>query len=218
MTKFAPLSQLLEATNRAGFEKAIGPFFLPSECWQIMAAYSLSKYGHRDQVREAGGRYFEHPKVLALLLVRLGVRNADVICAALLHDVIEDTFILQPEHLERWFGGGVCHIVTYVTKDPLNGLTKEQYFARITGDDFRTWLVKLADRLHNMSTLADCDEPVEKERLRRKKLDQVAETRTYILPLAHLLVKVPGYDAIGQFFIDELTALCNSREAEATVA
>jgi hypothetical protein len=49
----------------------------------------------------------------------------------------------------------------------------------------------------------------------QKKFDQVAETRTYVIPLAVLLSAVPGYEELGQWFVQELTNLCIMRELEA---
>lgn len=209
---------LMQATNKAGFEQAIRPYFLPSECVQIMRAYKLSKYGHRDVMREDGTRYFEHPKILALLLVRLGVRNAAVICAALLHDVVEDSFILELDDIEAFFGVLVCHLVHMVTKDKLEGLTIEEYFARLSNDGPLSWLVKLADRLHNLSTLVTGSDPDRQEHFRNKKRKQVKETRDFILPLAVKLSQTPGFETIGQFFYDALTEWCNFREEEANLA
>lgn len=209
---------LMQATNREGFEAAIRPYFLPSECEQIMRAYRLAKYGHKDQMREGGMRYFEHPKVLALLLVRLGVRDAAVIIAALLHDVIEDSFILEPADVEAWFGGTVCLTVKLVTKDKKEGLTLEQYFARLLSGGPRGWLVKLADRLHNMSTLVDSEDPDKRERFRLKKVKQVAETREFVLPLAVALSRAPGYEQLRIWFLGQLTAWCARREEEAAAA
>lgn len=209
---------LMQTTNREGFERAIRPYFLPSEFKAIMQAYRLSKYGHRAQMREGGIRYFEHPKVLALLLVRLGVRDAAVIIAALLHDAIEDSFILELEDVEDWFGGDACHTVHVLTKDPKEKLSLAQYFARLLDGGFRGLLVKLADRLHNMSTLADSDDPEKHEKFRQKKIKQSAETREYVLPLAEALMQVKGCEKLGAWFYDQLIAWCEIREAEVAAA
>lgn len=209
---------LMQVTNREGFELAIRPHFLPSECELIMRAYRLAKYGHKEQMREGGIRYFEHPKALALLLVRLGVRDVPVIIAALLHDVIEDSYILELADIEAWFGADACRTVQLLTKDKKEGLTLAQYFDRLLKGGFRGWLGKLADRLHNMSTLVDGDDPEKREKFRQKKLRQVAETREFILPLATALSAAPGYEVLGQWFFDQLTAWCELREAEALAA
>lgn len=203
---------LMSGLNRAGFEKLIAPHFLPSEQRRIMQAYRLSKHGHRLQMREGGGRYFEHPKALAILLVRLGVRDVDVICAALLHDIVEDTFILEFADIEEWFGGGTCLLVKLVTKE--KGLSPRQYIIRLSLGDVRAWLLKCADRLHNMSTL-DSDDPAMFDHFKKKKVKQVRETRKKILPLAEKLAASPGYEELGNFFVAALTYWCERRAAEA---
>lgn len=204
---------LLKGTNRTGFEKLIGPYFLPWQQRKIMQAYRLAKYGHQSQVRQGGGRYFEHPKSLALLLIRLGVRDHEVICAALLHDVVEDTFILELADIEEWFGPGTCLLVKLVTKE--KGLSLKRYIERLTAGDPRAWLVKCADRVHNMSTL-DSPDPAMHEFFRKKKIKQVKETREKILPLAVKLSAVPGFEELGRFFFEALNYWCERREREAT--
>lgn len=206
---------LMSGLNRAGFEKLIAPHFLPSEQRKIMQAYRLSKYGHRDQMREGGGRYFEHPKALAILLIRLGVRDVDVICAALLHDTVEDTFIIEFADIEEWFGGGTCLLVKLVTKE--KGLSPRQYIVRLSNGDPRAWLVKCADRLHNMSTLDSAD-PAMQDHFRKKKVKQAKETRKKILPLAEKLAHTPGFEELGQYFVAALTYWCERREKEAAAA
>lgn len=206
---------LMKTTNRDGFEKLIAQFFLPREQRKIMQAYRLAKYGHRLQMREGGGRYFEHPKSVALLLIRIGVRDWKVICAALLHDVIEDTHILEYEDIEEWFGAEVAMLVKLVTKE--RGLGARAYIARLSAGDPRAWLVKCGDRLHNMSTLDSADSAMQ-EHFRKKKGKQVRETRRKILPLAHKLAATAGLEQFGDFFVNGLTLWCERRAQEAAVA
>lgn len=203
---------LLTGTNRSGFEKLIDPYFLPWQKKKIMQAYRLAKYGHQTQVRQDGGRYFEHPKSLALCLIRLGVRDHEVICAALLHDVVEDTYILELEDIEEWFGPGVCLLVKLLTKE--KGLSLKRYIERLAAGDPRAWLVKCADRLHNMSTL-DAPDASLHEFFRAKKIKQVKETRKKILPLALKLAAAPGYEELGRFFVEALEYWCQRRASEA---
>lgn len=206
---------LMKGTNRAGFEREIRFYFAPSEQKKIMQAYRLAKHGHRTQNRQGGGRYFEHPKALALLLIRLGVRDWKVICAALLHDVVEDTFILEFGDIEEWFGIEVCMLVKLLTKE--KGLGIRAYFLRMLAGDVRALLVKCADRLHNLSTL-DSEDPEMKAFFRKKKVKQVRETRKKIMPLAHKLAAAPGFEEIGQFFVDALEYWCERRTSEAAAA
>ena len=237
--KFPTLQELFQPTDRAGFEREIAAVFTPRECRKIMQAYRLSKYGHRNQWRDSGERYFDHPKILALAAVRLGVRNASIIIALLLHDVREDSHILLRRDIVQWFGRPSDHYVEFVTKDKTDpNFTTERYFTRLTNDGpFLSntiarvfgqhagmfvrwilqdhpgaWVVKLIDRLHNLSTLYD--NGTEHERFLRKKARQVDETRVKILPLAVKLSKIFGYEELGQYLQREITALCDQRERE----
>lgn len=204
---------LLHGTDRRGFEDEIRPHFTAADFDRIMSAYRLSKYGHRNQFRDTGERYFEHPKILALLLVRLGVYDADVIIAALLHDVIEDSYILEKQDVTNWFGARCCNFIMKVTKlkNPDGSFDLVAYFAAMLADEVGTWLVKLADRLHNLSTLPDGTDAASKLKCRQKKDKQVAETNQFILPLATKLANTKGYEKLGKWFYDELTLWCQYR-------
>jgi GTP pyrophosphokinase len=208
---------LMQAVDKAGFEKLIQPIFNSSERKLIMRAYRLAKHGHREVMREDGSRYFEHPKILAVLLIRLGVRDVHVIIAALLHDILEDTYLLELEDVEDIFGAIACHAVHMVSKLKEEALTIDEYFARLLGADWRSWLVKCADRLHNLSTLV-AGTPETAEKFRGKKVKQVAETRDKVIPIAKALSQVPQFQEIGQFFVDALTEWCDFREAETQAA
>jgi (p)ppGpp synthase/HD superfamily hydrolase len=235
-----PMRQhLFNPTDRAGFEREIAAVFSKRNCRKIMQAYRLSKYGHRNQWRDSGERYFDHPKALALAAVRLGIRDASIIIALLLHDIREDSHILLRRDIVQWFGIRSDHYVEFVTKDKTDPhFTSEGYFARLAKDGpgisntiaqvfgvhigrFARWLlqdhpgswvVKLIDRLHNLSTLYD--NGTEHERFLRKKARQVEETRANILPLALKLSKVFGYEALGQYLYTQISALCDQRERE----
>jgi (p)ppGpp synthase/HD superfamily hydrolase len=201
--------------RRRAFENLIAKHFSNKEQRQIMRAYRLAKYGHQRQLREGGQRYFEHVRAVAVLLIDVGVRDADVICAALLHDVIEDTFILLFDDIEEWFGANVCHTVRMVTK--VKRVAKTKYFGRLSNDGPRSWLVKCADRVHNISTLVEGDAN-SRQRFVEKKRKQVKETRKYVLPLARSLSATKEYKAIGEWFVDQLTAWSDLREQEVAAA
>src|SRR5690349_9219191 len=104
--------------GRADYEELIKKHFIPSQVRLIMLGYRLSKHGHRGQMRDGGGRYFDHPREVSLILLRQGVYDHEVIITALLHDVMEDSFILTWEDLEFIFGSRVCGLVKLVTKEP----------------------------------------------------------------------------------------------------
>ena len=170
--------------NRETFFARISPFMAPSELRSIEIAYMLSKFGHRAQVRKElddNGdpiRYFEHVRRVAIILLdECDCRNPDMICAALLHDSLEDTKDVTEGILEHLFGKNVTFMVKLLSKLP-----KEGYYDRLMRfGDANTMLIKCADRLDNLRSL-DQTTP-------EFKAKQFAETRRVIYPILNLLVE-----------------------------
>lgn len=89
----------------------------PDEIERINFAYDMAKYGHRNQSRDSGERYFEHLRATAIILVdELGITDTEIIIAGLLHDMLEDNFLLNPERIKLTFGERVSMLVTTVSK------------------------------------------------------------------------------------------------------
>ena len=152
---------------------------------RIEAAYDVALEAHSEQVRRSGELYISHPLGVARILADLGLDDV-TIAAALLHDAVEDT-PLTKEQLEELFGGEVAAIVDGVTK-----LDRMEFESRLAqqaatmrkmlvamANDIRVLLIKLADRLHNMRTIASLPE-AKQSRIARETLDIYA-------PLAHRL-------------------------------
>ncbi len=150
--------------------------YSPEEAARIKAAHTLAFEAHQGQLRESGEPYIMHPENVALILADMDM-DCDAVCAALLHDVIEDTQFTQEEITER-FGSGVSEIVKGVTKlNKIQFASKEEAQAEnlrkmflAMSHDIRVILVKLADRLHNMQTLGCCEEQKQK-RIAKETLD-----------------------------------------------
>ncbi|HEY1740803.1 MAG TPA: HD domain-containing protein, partial [Acidimicrobiia bacterium] len=151
----------------------------------VESAYAVAKEAHRDQVRRSGDAYITHPVGVASVLAELGLDDT-TIAGALLHDAVEDTPITLAD-VERGFGPEVAALVDGVTKlDRIHFDTKEAQQAATMrkmlvamAKDLRVLLIKLADRLHNMRTIASL--PDEKQqRIAQETLDIYA-------PLAHRL-------------------------------
>ena len=151
----------------------------------IQKAYEYAKAKHGDQLRKSGEPYIIHPVQVAYTLAELGL-DEDTICAALLHDVLEDTNTSY-EDLEKEFNEEVAYMVDGVTK-----LSKLQYASveeqqvenyrkmfLAMGKDIRVILIKLADRLHNMRTL--------KFLTRDRQIANAKETMELYAPLANRL-------------------------------
>ena len=151
----------------------------------IEHAYEVARDAHRDQVRRSGDPYIAHPVGVAMILADLGLDDV-TLAAALLHDAVEDTSVTLAD-LDAEFGPDVAAIVDGVTKlDRLQFDSKEAQQAATMrkmlvamAKDVRVLLIKLADRLHNMRTIASLPEAKQK-RIAQETLDIYA-------PLAHRL-------------------------------
>src|ERR1700741_2881722 len=126
----------------------------------IRRAYIFSAKEHKGQVRASGEPYLTHPLEVANLLAEMKM-DALTGSVGLLHDVVEDT-LTTLEKIEELFGADVAHIVDGVTKiSQIPFTSKEEKQAEnfrkmllAMTDDIRVIMVKFADRLHNMRTLA----------------------------------------------------------------
>jgi GTP pyrophosphokinase len=134
----------------------------------IQKAYVYSAAAHAGQVRRSGEPYLSHPLEVSNILAEMRLDEA-TIAAGLLHDTVEDTKATI-EEIEDQFGEKVADIVDGVTKiSQMTFDTKEQAQAEnirkmvlAMAEDIRVLIVKLADRLHNMRTLAFMPPPKQK--------------------------------------------------------
>src|SRR6266850_580234 len=153
----------------------------------IKKAYVYSAKVHQGQIRKSGEPYLIHPLEVAGLLAELKLDEASIV-AGLLHDTIEDT-LAKPEEIHELFGPEVLALVEGVTKlgtfshGPRTQEEKQaENFRKMLvamAKDIRVILVKLADRTHNMRTLAHMT-PDAQQRIAQETLDIYA-------PLAHRL-------------------------------
>ncbi|MFN8035960.1 MAG: bifunctional (p)ppGpp synthetase/guanosine-3',5'-bis(diphosphate) 3'-pyrophosphohydrolase [Acidimicrobiia bacterium] len=151
----------------------------------IERAFAIARKAHQDQVRRSGEPYIAHPVGVATILAELGLDDV-TIAGALLHDAVEDTSVTS-EEIEEEFGEDVAAIVDGVTKlDRLQFDSREAQQAATLrkmlvamAKDIRVLLIKLADRLHNMRTIASLPDD-KQHRIAQETLDIYA-------PLAHRL-------------------------------
>ncbi|MGA1246210.1 MAG: RelA/SpoT family protein [Ilumatobacteraceae bacterium] len=175
----------------------------------INTAYEMARSAHANQNRSSGELYINHPIAVARIVADIGLDEVSIV-AALLHDAVEDTELTISD-VESNFGSEVSAIVDGVTKlERLQFDSKEAQQAATMrkmlvamARDLRVLMIKLADRLHNMRTIAAV--PHEKQqRVAQETLDIYA-------PLAHRL----GMQEIKQQLEDlAFAALYPKRYAE----
>ncbi len=152
---------------------------------RIRAAYNMAKRAHEGQKRKDGSPYVTHCVAAAQIALDMGL-DEDSIVGTLLHDIIEDTEFTHDD-IAREFGSAVADLVEGVSK-----LTRVQYTSKedeqmenmrkmllAMAKDIRVILIKIADRLHNMRTMAY--QSTDKQRLKS------LETMEIYAPLAHRL-------------------------------
>ena len=152
---------------------------------KIISAYEFAAKAHANQVRSSGEPYITHPLAVSYILLELGM-DTDTICAAMLHDVVEDTDVTL-EEIKKLFGQDVAMLVDGVTKlGKIPLFTKEEQQAEnvrkillAMSQDIRVIIIKLCDRLHNMRTLHF--RPAHKQR------NTALETMNIYAPIAHRL-------------------------------
>ncbi|MGZ3576684.1 MAG: RelA/SpoT family protein [Vulcanimicrobiaceae bacterium] len=150
-----------------------------------MRVYEVADHAHEGQRRASGESYIEHPLAVAGILAELEM-DRQTIAAALLHDVVEDTSVTS-EQVAGEFGEEIANLVDGVTK-----LTRIPYQSKeeaqvenlrkmfmAMAKDIRVIIIKLADRLHNMRTLASLPAA--------KQLSIARETLDIYTPIAHRL-------------------------------
>ena len=152
---------------------------------QLRLAFSFAEAAHKGQCRKSGEPFVAHPVEVAIILADLHL-DANTITASLLHDVVEDTEYTR-EDIESNFNNEVAALVdgvTKITQIEVESLTDEQAATMrkmfiAMSKDIRVVVIKLADRLHNMRTLAALRED--------RRIFKARETLEIYAPIAHRL-------------------------------
>lgn len=137
-----------------------------------MKAVTYANNLHKDQKRNDGAEYFEHPIRVCRYLLNHGIKGDVTLAASLLHDVLEDTPITR-EELAEIFGEEVAHIVNLLSKK--DKVSAEGYYKDIS-TDIRAIIIKAADRACNIDDMIDC---YTLERLEK----YINDTKEYVLPM-----------------------------------
>lgn len=160
--------------------------YLPSEQVELLQnAFLVAQDAHEGQMRSSGDPYITHPVAVTRILAEMRL-DTETLMAALLHDVIEDTYVSYTDLAEK-FGETVADLVEGVSKlDKIQFSSKEEAQAEnfrkmmmAMVEDIRVILIKLADRTHNMRTLGSL-RPDKRRRIARETLEIYA-------PIAHRL-------------------------------
>ena len=161
-----PNQALLDFSNRKllspvpkNLYESARAYFSKKELDLLQTAYNVAFEAHKDQFRKEGSAYITHPVAVASILIELHL-DIETVCAGLMHDVLEDSFI-KKSYLEKLFGKDIVAIVDGVSN--LNKLDFDsiedrnannlQKMALAMSKDIRVIIVKLCDRLHNMRTI-----------------------------------------------------------------
>ncbi len=163
----------------------IGDYLSPQDRETLAKAYEFAARAHVGQTRLSGEDFVEHPVAVARILSEME-GDVETLCAALLHDVVEDTSVRLDE-IRSVFGDGVAKLVDGVTK-----LSRIEFRSRVEeqvsnlrkmflamAEDWRVVVIRLADRLHNLRTLFALPPD--------RQLRTAVETLEIYAPLAHRL-------------------------------
>lgn len=164
------LKILKAAENRETFFRRILMFYPASDSRYklIEKAYNDAKDAFRKKKRDSGERYFEHLRAVTLIVMDyLMISDYIIICAALLHDIVEDCPEWTYERVRKEYGEDIAYWVDWMTKP---------YFKKLQNAPRIFFIIKLADRLHNMITIWSCAP----EKIQRK----IIETEQLYLPYA----------------------------------
>jgi len=155
----------------------------------ITRAYRAAAYWHQGQRRKSGDPYLTHPVAVAAILAGLGADD-QTLCAALLHDTVEDT-PYPVTAMRQEFGAEVTGLVAAVTAldqvpaAQVSAACADQAAAIALAGDRRALMIKLADRLHNTRTIRYLPWATQ--------VDKSRQTLAFMVPLARAL----GMDSIG---------------------
>ena len=166
----------IKSLTESEFFDKIRSLYSPEESETILRAYQFAKTYHAGQKRLSGEDYIVHPMAVAVITADMGM-DCCTVCAALLHDVLEDT-PCTAEEMGEAFGPEVLSLVEGVTKlAKINFATKQQAQAENLRKmllamcrDLRVIILKLSDRLHNMRTLSNMA-PEKQIEIARETLD-----------------------------------------------
>ncbi|MBO4365410.1 MAG: bifunctional (p)ppGpp synthetase/guanosine-3',5'-bis(diphosphate) 3'-pyrophosphohydrolase, partial [Eggerthellaceae bacterium] len=165
--------------------ETVGNNLNDEEKQMLTRAFEFAHEAHKGQCRKSGEPYISHPVEVAIILADLRM-DVETLCAAILHDTVEDTEVTLKQIAET-FNESVAQLVdgvTKITRVEVGTLTDEQAQTMrkmlvAMNKDIRVIVIKLADRLHNMRTLSALRED--------RRIFKSRETLEIYAPIAHRL-------------------------------
>lgn len=172
---------------------------------ESMRAFNVMKSLHRGVMRKGGLEYSTHPVRVAHQLLANGVTDDNVIAAALLHDVLEDCNVTESLLQEQFsISDKVLSIVASVTKK--KGYNNTDYYGNIN-NSAEAMLVKISDRLHNLSTMHGAFS-------KEKMLEYVKETYDFVIPMCkNLKYRYPEYANVSYIMKNQIETICEIYES-----
>jgi len=150
---------------------------------RVMDAYDMAESVHEFQKRPDGTPYFWHPsRVARIMITEINQTDPNIVCAALLHDTLEDSHVLTPEILELNFGSYTSYLVQKLTKDikaegPMKEWVEKEYIEKLMSASEDARMLKLADRLDTYRCL--------EFNVKKNPIKYIMETTEHYFPLAH---------------------------------
>ena len=184
-TKVLPKGEKTPEQRFAELQDMTRSYLTDAEEDKLAKAFKFAAAAHEGACRKSGEPFIAHPVEVAIILADLRM-DVETLCAALLHDTVEDTDVTS-QLVEQEFGPHVAQLVdgvTKITRIEVETLTDEQaatirkMFVAMS-KDIRVIVIKLADRLHNMRTLAALKED--------RRIFKSRETLEIYAPIAHRL-------------------------------
>ena len=184
-TKVMPKGEKTPDERFADLQDMTRGYLTDEEEAKLEKAFRFAANAHEGACRKSGEPFIAHPVEVAIILADLRM-DVETLCAALLHDTVEDTDVTS-QLVEQEFGPHVAQLVdgvTKITRIEVETLTDEQaatirkMFVAMS-KDIRVIVIKLADRLHNMRTLAALKED--------RRIFKSRETLEIYAPIAHRL-------------------------------
>lgn len=151
---------------------------------QTLLALPLMKDFHKGQLRRGMGHkpYIVHPMMVAKQAISMGLRDDVLIAAALLHDVLEDCDVVE-DALPVYDGvKEIVKLVSFCQPDALSKTEANALYYKAISQNQKAAMIKVLDRCNNVSTMSETFS-------KKKLLQYIDETETYILPLAEQLIE-----------------------------